>query len=179
MLEGALALSMRASLIALALLAGCGIADFDLDQPVPEQVIAGSGIPAPLAALFPLPLSLDLTAQIKAHDTGPIDSVTLTALSLTITDTDRSAGDTDDWSFVDHVDVYVESTKRGSALPKVKIASVSSPGAVQTMTFTVDTSVNLKPYVDEGSKVDSTGSGTVPTDDVSYDGKSTFTVHPL
>ena len=161
---------MRA--LVLVLLAGCGIADFDIDQPIPSQTIQGSGIPAPLAALFPLPLSLDLTAQIKARDTGPIGGVTLSALSLTIT----SAGD---WSFVDHVNVFVESTKTGSTLPKVEIAHVMSPGAVKTMTFTVDGSVNLKPYVDEGGKVDSEGSGTAPSMDVTYDGQATFTVHPL
>jgi hypothetical protein len=160
------------SIVLACLLAGCGIADFDIDQPIPSQTIQGSGIPAPLAALFPLPLNLDLTAQIKAHDTGPIDSVTLSSLSLTIT----NGGD---WSFVDHVDVSVESTRSGSTLAKVQIAHVMSPGAVQTMDFVVDGGVNLKPYVDEGSKVDSEGSGTAPSSDVIYDGKSTFTVHPL
>lgn len=170
---------MRTILASLLLAGGCGIADFDLDQKVPEQVITGSGIPAPLAALFPLPLDLDLTQQIKAHDTGPIDSVTLSSLALTITATDKPQGDSDDWSFVDHVDVFVESTKSGTTLPKVKIATASSPGPVQTMTFTVDETVNLKPYIDEGSKVDTNGSGTVPSDDVSYDGASTFHVHPL
>ena len=106
--------------------------------------------------------------------------MTLVSLSLTITKTDEPSGDTDDWSFVDHVDVYVESTKSGSTLPKVEIASVSSPpGAVQTIDFTVDPSVNLKPYIDEGSKVDSAGSGTAPADDVWYDGTGVFEVHPL
>ena len=170
---------MRLLALACVIVCGCGIADFDLDQPVPEQMVQGSGIPAPLAALFPLPLSLDLTAQIKAHDTGPIDSVTLSSLSLTITKTDEPSGDSDDWSFVQSVVVSVESTKPGSTLPKVQIATATSPGPVQTMTFTCDESVNLKPYVDEGSKVDSSGSGTVPPDDVSYDGTSTFHVHPL
>jgi hypothetical protein len=159
--------------------AGCGIADFDVDQPVPEQMIQGSGIPGPLAALFPLPLNLDLTQQIKAHDTGPIDSVTMSSLTLTITPTDVAPGDTDDWGFVDQVDVYIESTKSGTALPKVKIATISHPGAVQTMSFTIDESINLKPYIDEGTKVDTMGSGTAPPDDVSYAGKSTFHVHPL
>jgi hypothetical protein len=171
---------MRGFLLVLAVVASaCGVADFDVDQPVLEQQIQGSGIPAPLAALFPLPLNLDLEAKIKAHDTGPIDSVTLSSLALTITATSEPAGDTDDWSFVDHVDVFVESTKTGTTLPKVKIASVNAPGAVRTMTFVVEGGVNLKPYIDEGSKVDSSGSGTVPVDDVSYDGKAVFTVHPL
>ncbi|TMQ07376.1 MAG: hypothetical protein E6J90_43515 [Deltaproteobacteria bacterium] len=110
-------------------LAGCGITDFDVEQPVQEQTIQGSGIPAPLAAIFPLPLSLDLDAKIKAKDTGPIDSVSLSSLSLHIT---SSASD---WSFVTSVDVSVSSTRSGTSLPKVKIASVSSPGAVQTMNF--------------------------------------------
>jgi hypothetical protein len=170
---------MRSLALACVIVCGCSIADFDLDQPVPEQMVQGSGIPGPLASLFPLPLSLDLATQIKAHDTGPIDSVTLSELSLTITKTDEPSGDTDDWSFVQTVTVTVESTKPGSTLPKVQIASASSPGAVQTIRFVVDESVNLKPYIDEGSKVESSGSGTVPPDDVSYAGTSTFHVHPL
>jgi len=165
--------------LVLPLVAGCSIADFDVDQGIPEQRVPGSSIPGPLTTLFPVPISLDLQSRIKARDTGPIDGVTLKSLALTITATDRPPGDTDDWSFVDHVDVFVQSTKPGSALPRVKIAGVAMPGAVQTMTFTVDGGVNLKPYVDEGSQIDSTGAGTAPSDDVSYDGTSVFTVHPL
>lgn len=169
---------MRLSL-AFVFLAGCGITDFDITQPVPEQFVQGSGIPAPIAALFPLPLSLDLSASIQQQTTGPIDSVTLSSLELSITDSDRPASDTDDWGFVDEIHVFVRSSVDGSTLPRVEIASVSAPGAVTTMVFDVDTSVDLKPYVDEGSVVDSEASGTVPPDDVSYDGEGVFTVHPL
>jgi hypothetical protein len=161
------------------LVAACGIADFDVGQDIPEQHVPGSSIPGPLAALFPVPINLDISSQIKARNTGPINSVTLSSLALTITSTDKPSGDTDDWSFVTHIDVYLESTKAGSSLPRVKIATADRPGAVQTMAFDVDESVNLKSYIDEGSKVDSTGSGTAPSDDVSYDGSSVFTVHPL
>jgi hypothetical protein len=171
--------AMRFPGFLLPLLAGCSIADFDVDQQIPEQRVPGSAIPGPLAALFPLPINLDIESKIKAQDTGPIDSVTLSSLTLTITATSRPTGDTDDWSFCDHVDVFIESRKAGSTLPKVKIASVAMPGAVQTMTFKVEGGVNVKPYVDEGSQVDTTGSGTAPSDDVSYDGKAVFTVHPL
>ena len=160
-----------AACLAMAM-AGCGIADFDVDQPVQPQTIQGSGIPTPLAAIFPLPLTLDLESKIKAKDTGPIDSVTLSSLTLHIT----SSGD---WSFVASIDVFVEGTKAGTTLPKVKIASVSAPGAVQTLTFHVDHGVNLKPYIDEGSQVDSSGMGTQPTQDVTFDGTGVFTVHPL
>ena len=99
----------------MTMTAGCGIADFDIEQPVQQQTIRGSGIPAPLAAIFPLPLNLDLESKIKAKDTGPIDSVTLSSLTLHIT----SSGD---WSFVTTIDVSVESTRAGTTLPKVKPA---------------------------------------------------------
>ncbi len=170
---------MRCLHVLLPILTSCSIADFDIDQRVPDQRVPGSSIPGPLAALFPVPISLDLESKIKAMNTGPIDGVTLKSLTLTITATDRPSGDVDDWAFVEQVDVFVESTKSGSTLPRVKIANISMPGAVQTMTFDVDSGVNLKPYVDEGSQVNSTGSGTAPSDDVSYDGKAVFTVHPL
>ena len=70
-----------AGCLVMTAMAGCGIADFDVDQPVPAQTIQGSGIPAPLAAIFPLPLTLDLDSKIKAKNTGPIDSVTLSSPS--------------------------------------------------------------------------------------------------
>lgn len=154
-------------------LAGCSVLDFDVSQSIPSQTIQGSGLPAPLAAVFPLPLNLDLSSQIKSHNTGPIDSITLSSLHLDIT---SSGGD---WSFVSSVDVFVESTKSGSTLPKVKIATAQKPGAVRTLAFQIEGGVNLKPYIDEGSQVDSSGSGTQPTQDTTYDGKAVFTVHPL
>lgn len=159
--------------------AGCGVADFDIEQPIPEQRVQGSGLPAPLAALFPLPLDLDLSAKIREQTTGPIDSVTLASLTLSITATDQGTGDTDDWSFVDEIHVFVASSKSGSSLPRVEIASTTAPGAVTRIEFTVDGSVNLKPYVEEGSVVESSGRGTLPADNVSYEGLGVFTVHPL
>lgn len=160
----------------IAFAAGCGVADFDVKQAVPEQRIAGSALPGPLSGLFALPLNLDLSSQIKAMDTGPIDSVTLSSLSLAITMTAQPTGD---WSFVDQIDVFVSSSKNGSTLPKQKIAHVTAPGAVQTMDFAIEPGVNLKPYVDEGSVVEGNASGRAPAHDVTYDGASVFTVHPL
>lgn len=167
------------SLFIVLVSTGCGIADFDLEQPVPEQQVQGSGIPAPLAALFPIPLQLDLAARIKEQTTGPIDSVTLSSLTLSITATNRPDGDTDDWGFVDEIRVFVKSSKSGSSLPRVEIAHVVAPGAVQELEFEVEGGVDLDPYVNEGSVVESEGRGTIPSDDVSYDGLAVFTVHPL
>ena len=163
------------------MLAGCGITDFDITQPVPEQRVEGQNLPVPpvLSGLFAIPLDLDLTAEIQMQTTGPIDSVTLSSLALTITATDQPGGDTDDWAFVDEIRVFVRGSAEGSTLPRVEIASVVDAGAVTTLRFTVDGSVNLKPYVDEGSIVESEAMGVVPPDNVSYDGEGVFTVHPL
>jgi hypothetical protein len=160
-------------------LSGCGVADFDIHQMLVEQTVTGSALPGPLAALFPVPLSFDISQKIKEMETGPIDSVTLTSLKLSITATARPSGDTDDWSFVESIHVFVKSSKSGTTLPRIEIAKVMNPGAVTTMTFDVDDSVDINPYVNEGSIVEGESAGTVPDDDVSYDGVAVFTVHPL
>lgn len=160
----------------LVLLGGCGIADFDVEEPVPEQQVQGSGIPTPLAALFPIPVSLDLKQDIAKQSTSPVGTIELSKLSLDITKTDEPSGDSDDWSFVTSIQVFVES----SNLPKIQIAHIdASPGAVRSFDFTIVPGIDLKPYVDAGGTVTSDGMGTVPPDDVSYAGSSTFTVHPL
>jgi len=164
----------RMRTLALLFVAGCGVADFDVNQSIPAQTVQGSSLPGPLAQLFPIPLSLNISQQIAAMHTGPIDSVTLKSLDLDIT-TPASA----DWSFVTSIDVFVSSAMQGSSLPKVKIATVSSPGKVRTIDFTIEAGVNLKPYIDEGSNVEGDSTGNAPAQDVTFDGSSSFHVHPL
>ena len=159
--------------VVLALCAGCGVADFDVTQNIPQQEIQGSPLPGPLATLFPVPLNVDISQQIKQQDTGPISSVTLKSLSLTI----RSGGP--DWSFVSEIDVFVSSSKQGSALPKVQVAHTTSPGKVTTIHFVIEPGVNLQPYIDEGSQVDGQSMGNAPTMTTDYDGVGVFTVHPV
>lgn len=170
---------VRTSFLLPLVLAGCSVTDFDIEQPVLEQRVQGSPLPGPLTALFPLPLDIDISQKIKQMETGPIDSVTLSELTLTITPTAMPSGDSDDWSFVDEIHVFVASSKMGSTLPRVEIANVHAPGTVTTLQFDVMKDVDLQPYIEEGSVVEGESSGTVPEDDVTYDGKGVFTVHPL
>lgn len=169
---------MRTAFVALAL-TGCGITDFDITEPVLEQRVQGSPLPGPLAVLFPLPLDINISQKIKEMETGPIDSVTLSRLTLRITPTAMPSGDTDDWSFVDSIRVFVKSSRSGSALPRVEIANVTAPGPVTTLEFDVMENVDLNPYINEGSVVEGESTGELPEDDVSYDGEGVFTVHPL
>jgi hypothetical protein len=165
--------------LVLILLAGCGVTDFDITQPIVEQRVQGSPLPGPLAVLFPLPLDIDIAQKIKEMETGPIDSVTLSSLTLTITPTAMTAGDVDTWSFVDDIHVFVASSKSPTSLPRVEIANIHAPGAVTTMSFNVIEDIDLQPYVEEGSVVEGESTGRLPEDDVTYNGEGVFTVHPL
>jgi len=166
------------SLASCVVLAGCGLTDFDISQPLPEQEVSGSPVPSPISGLFPLPLNVDLTTKIRKQTTGPIDSVNLTSLSLKITGTQQTGDDFDDWAFIDEIHVFVKSTMDGSTLERVEIAGTGAPGEVQQFSFEV-LNVNLRDYVAEGSVVETEGFGTLPPDPVSYDGQAVFTVHPL
>jgi hypothetical protein len=160
--------------LGIAVLAGCSdIVSFDVDQDVPEQTVMGSPLPGPLAALFPVPLEIDIQGKIAAMETGPIDRISMKSLRLEITT------DADDWAFLDGIDLYVESTKAGTTLARVKVATAGAPGAVTVLTLTPVGGVNLLPYVNEGAQLTADAMGSLPPDDVSYDGLAVFHVEPL
>lgn len=167
---------MRGIWVLLLFAAGCGITNVDLDEPIPEQTIAGSNLPVGLGAFFQFPIHLNIQQDLDAMKTGTASSVKLTSIAVTITDAARPQGDSDDWSFVDSIDVYVESTKSGTTLERKKVATITSPGAVETMDFTIVPDVELLPYVQEGVEMTTDSSGTEPPDDVSFDGTASFTV---
>ena len=169
---------MLAMCAGASLLTSCDPLDFTIDQAIPEQMIQGSAVPAVLSGVFAIPLNVNISSQIAAQATGTIHSVTIDDLELDITKTDEPTGDTDDWSFITHVTVTLKSTKTGTTLPAVTIGTVDG-SASQKLIFTVDSTIDVKPYIDEGGEIDAPGSGTQPTDDVSYNGTATFTVHTL
>jgi hypothetical protein len=171
-------LAVCLTLAALFASACSSVLDFDVDQDVPEQFVQGTALPGPLATLFPIPIRIDIASKIQAMDTGPIDSVKLGSMHLDITATDQPSGDTDDWSFITGVDLYVQSTKDGSTLPRVKVATATGPVAAARLDF-VPEDVNLLPYINEGCEMTAEAEGSAPADDVSYDGLATFHVSPL
>jgi hypothetical protein len=173
---------MRALLSGLLMMTAVACAsalDFDVSQAVPEQIVSGSPLPAVLSGLFAFPLQVDIQSQIAAHKTGPISEITLSGLVLDITATKQPAGDTDDWSFLTHADLFVASTKDGTTLAKVKVATVDAPGKVQQLIFVPVAGVNLLPYVNEGAQLTAETTGSLPPDDTSFAGTATFRIRPL
>ncbi len=171
------------ALAACLLLSACSLPfDFNFDinvaRDVPEQSIPGSPVAGPPAAMIALPIQVAVGSEIAAMNSGSIDSVTLGAMYLDITATGEPSGDSDDWSFVDRVDLYVESTMNGTTLPRLKVAAAVAPGAVTHLEFLPE-DVNLLPYIHEGCALSAAATGRVPADEVSYDGKVTFRISPL
>jgi hypothetical protein len=169
----------KALVLACIPLAGClTFSDFDLGRPVPEQTLMGSPVPAPLQSAFPFAMDLDLSEHIAKFETKRQVQVMLASLELSVTETAQPAGDSDDFGFISELHVFISSTTEGSTLPRIEIAHAVAPGPVSTIEFTVDSTIDLKPYVSELAKVDAVGSGTVPSDDISFDGRGVVTVHP-
>ncbi len=148
---------------------------FDIPYNVPEQEVPGdptanaAGIVVD-APPITFPVNVDVASYEKANGVNVISSIELTQLSLTITTTDEPTGDTDCFDFVQSVSLSIASTKSGTTLQPVVIATGGSPGCVQTYTLTPTPNVNVKPYIDEGASVTMTGQAIPPADNVSFDG---------
>lgn len=176
--------TLRSPILLLsAALAGCvGFGSFELSIAISEQRVQGSPLGGLLGGLFdlPIPLDVDLAVETAARQTGPAQRVRLLALTLDITETAESATDQDDFGFIDSVDIFVESRRSDSALPRRRVAWIeSSPGAVRQLVFETDTSVDLLPYVQEGARLSSAARARVPPDDVTFVGAALLSVEVL
>jgi len=170
------------ALLIAPLTAGCGILDFDVDQPIPEQRIQVDLITGLLSNFLqnPFPITINLEQETKARGTGPVRAAGLKSLTFQITNTAMPSGDSDDFSFVKTVDIYVESTKQGTTLTRQKIADLPTPpGAVTQFSLHTYPDINLLPYINEGSRITSTASGNTPKDDVTFNGQILVHVNTL
>lgn len=164
-------------LTVILLLSACGgtggLGSFTITEESQESVVEGrsGGILGmlPLNNFFPpLQLDFDLQAELESRDAGPAKAIYLERLRIVTTPTEQPAGDTDNFDFVDEVTVFVESNRSNSTLKKVQLAEIKMvPQSATTMEFKVDSSVNLKPYVEEGIRLTTQGKGDQPPDNVS------------
>jgi len=168
-----------ALLPALPMLGGCGgdgLFSFTVGRGIDEQRVAGSPLPtAVLGDLFdaPIPLTVDVEEETRSRGTGPVTAIRLTRFALAVTPTAEGEEDVDDLAFVNRLDVFVESARDDSDLPRRQIATLPEPPAEGDRTLELDTDrgVNLEPYVEEGAVLTATATGTPPPDDVTFDGR--------
>jgi hypothetical protein len=164
-------------LVLLTSLTACGgtggLGSFTITEESQESVVQGGGGGLlgmlPFNNFFPpLQLQIDLQSELDARDAGPAKAIYLDRLRVVTTPTEQPQGDTDNFDFVDEITVFVESTRSSTALQKVQIAQIKMvPAGATTMEFSVDRSVNLKPYVEEGIRLITQGKGKQPPDNVS------------
>jgi|GEM_PF-2261663 hypothetical protein len=180
-----LALAIIASLSLLAC-GSAGIGSFDVTEESSEAVITGGG-GSPLGDLLPvnnlfppMTLMINLEEELEEQNAEGAKAIFLQDLEMVITDTEQPEGDTDNFDFVDEVNVFVESTKSGTTLEKKQIATLKDvPEGQTSVSFTTEKDVNLKPYVEEGMKLTTAGSGEVPEDDTSLKAIVTLTIQVL
>lgn len=166
------------SVLCASLPACASVGDFDVERGIAEQRVQGSPIAGLLGDLFqvPIPMDVDIVSETAARDAGPAQAARLKALVLEITDSAESSGDSDDFGFLESVDVYIESTRAGTSLPRTRVAGAVDIAAGPRIDFDVIRSVNVLPYAEEGSRFTSEVEGRVPPDDVSFAGQFTLRV---
>lgn len=158
-----------------------GLLSFELGHDIAEQRVEGSPVGGLLGNVVevPIPLDVDLAAETASRDTGPAQHVYLTELRFDITTTEEPAGDADDFDFLDAVEIYVESARSGSSLPRRRLAALEAvPRGARRLELRPD-GLDLIEYVREGARLTSSGSGRLPPDDVSFSGHLTLAVEVL
>jgi len=149
--------------------AGCGLVSFDVSQDVPAQTVPGSPLGAVLpAALFSIPLNIDVQAATAGHGTGPAHSVTLSSITFTI----RSpSGAT--FAFVDSISISIS----GNGLAEKEVAQLQPVPGTSTISIPPTPGVDLLPYINAGATITARVSGHMPASDTTFDGKVVVTVH--
>ncbi len=155
-------------IVVLIFAVACSDIGFDMSYDVPNVTIPGDPTAHASAihvggATAPFALDIDLSQAAQDQNVpGAISTVTISTLEFSVT----SDGCFD---FIDDVSLTIESTKPGTALTPATIATGAKPGCVRVMSL-VPTTVDLKPYIQEGATIYATGSGIPPVADVTFDG---------
>jgi len=170
----------RLSVVAVlfGLTAGCQPSNFEMTLDLPER--RQSANPAGAITTFlptPFVFVVNLTDEAKIRNANPPRQAFLKDLSFSITSTARPVGDIDTFDYLNTAEFFVEPTRPGSVLEKVKVAIVpSKQGPTGEFWPSLVSNVNLLPLLQEGAHLTATATGVTPPDDVSYSGKIVLSV---
>ena len=129
----------------------------------------------PLGATAVPPVQVKMAALKKG-------TLHLTALRFFITDAGlESDRDEDTLDFLTGVVVKMMPTTPGSTLPSLKVASWKGPAAPEatSVEMVVETTADIRQYVQDGFELRLDVSGIVPYDDVTLEGTMDLVVDPL
>lgn len=171
-------LEARHTLVLVPLLAAAGCAGFlmfRVTESIEEQRVSASQI----GPVLTMPITLDLEAETAARDTGPARHVYLETLTLSVTTTAEPPGDVDDLAFLQGAEIFIESSNPQSNLPRQRVAALAPIAeGDRTATFVAD-DVDIIEYAREGARLTATAEGTLPPDDVTFDGQYTLVLDAI
>lgn len=159
--------SLLTVLVALpAIATACsGIGAFSFTEESEPIVIEAS--PLPFSDLFPaqIPMEMNLEQELEEQDASGARSVTLTELYFETTDDTEQ----DNFDFVDEVTIEISSQQSDSDLPDETLAWLDDvPEGESTIFLEVDDEIDLKPYAEEGLRMNTDASGSAPSQDVEF-----------
>ena len=162
-------------------LLGCGdgLGSFSFTEESGETVVEGEGALGsvlPNGALDVFRLDINLEQELEKRDAKGAKAVYLTDLELQITDTEQPSGDSDNFDFLDSITIDVaadgQETRQLAVLDPV-------PEGQTTVALDVDDTIDLKPYIESGMRLETNASGNRPEDDTSLKVVATIRVQVL
>ena len=165
-----------------ALLVGCAtLGSFTFTEESEVITIRGERTlptPMPLADLFPttIPLEVDLEQELAAQDASGARSIHLTELYFELTDDSRQ----ETFDFLNRITLTVGPQDSSSELPSQELAIRNPiPEGESRFYLDVDDQLNLKPYVEEGLRLQTNVTGSAPSSEARFKVFATFRVRVL
>ena len=156
----------------------CNAFDFDVQRSIDEVLIPGDRN-AFEANLRVDPKIIAPQSWDQALPQKP-SAIFVESFEIEVTDTGKANGsDADDFSWLERIVFFAESSRAGSLLGRHPIAWISRPGAQDYLVLKTNRALNLVPYLLEGLTVTSIVEGRVPEDDISIAGRARLSVDAL
>ncbi len=153
--------------------AGCQTSAFDVTIDVAEQRQVGQA-GGTISTLLPTPFvfSVNLSDEAKIRKANPPRQAFIKDFTIAITGTARPVGDIDTFDYLSHAEFFVEPTRVGSVLQRLKVADIpAKEGPAGEISPRLVSNLDILPLLQEGARLTSTATGSTPTDDVTYTAK--------
>ena len=150
--------------------AGCQADSFNVTIDVTEQRQVGQ-VGGTISTLLPTPFvfAVNLNDEAKIRNANPPRQAFIKDFTMVITGTARPVGDIDTFDYLNTAEFFVEPTRAGSVLQKVKVADIpAKEGPAGQISPRLVSNLDLLPLLQEGARLTSTATGSTPSDDVTY-----------
>lgn len=161
------------SLLGLLFGSACGdLGSFTFTETSQAVTVQGSGLgQLPVDNPFgeALRLNVNLDQELEKQDADGAKAVYLDGLDLRITED----SDGRDFDFLDQLTFYASA----EGMDKRQVAIIEDvPNGQSRISLDTDDNVNLKPYVEEGMRLEAEAEGSVPDDDTTLEAIATIRV---